>query len=97
MADLCRRPAVLDSGVPLSCGASPSAAALTPALSLPLVGALIGLFTSAAIPLGDLFWPASIAVSSLSHLNTVLTGALHEDAVADFCDAFGGGRTRDQS
>ena len=63
----------------------------------PLVGALIGVFTTAVAGLGALVWPPWLAVLLALGLEASLTGGFHEDAVADFCDAFGGGRTRDQT
>ncbi|MGO9597604.1 MAG: adenosylcobinamide-GDP ribazoletransferase [Isosphaeraceae bacterium] len=63
----------------------------------PLVGALIGVFTTAATSLGALVWPPWLAVLVALGFEALLTGGFHEDAVADFCDAFGGGRTRDQT
>lgn len=61
----------------------------------PLVGALVGLATAAVILGAGLLWPVWIAVAVGFAFEAVLTGAFHEDAVADFCDAFGGGWTRD--
>lgn len=61
----------------------------------PLVGALIGLATAAVILGAGLLWPAWIAVVIGLAFEALLTGAFHEDAVADFCDAFGGGWTRE--
>lgn len=59
----------------------------------PLVGTGIGLVTAGiAISLAQ-FWPAAVAVLVALILEARLTGAFHEDAVADFCDAFGGGVT----
>lgn len=63
----------------------------------PLVGTLIGLSTAGVVALGGLFWPAWLAVSLGLAFEARLTGALHEDALADFCDAFGGGWTREQT
>jgi adenosylcobinamide-GDP ribazoletransferase len=40
-------------------------------------------------------WPIGLAVVIGLAFEAFLTGAFHEDAVADFCDAFGGGWTRD--
>ncbi len=63
----------------------------------PLVGGLVGLAT------GGLFWalclifPAPIAALLALAFEALLTGAFHEDALADFCDAFGGGVTADQA
>jgi adenosylcobinamide-GDP ribazoletransferase len=61
----------------------------------PLVGALIGAMTGATIVLAGRLWPIGLAVVIGLVFEAVLTGAFHEDAVADFCDAFGGGWTRD--
>lgn len=58
----------------------------------PLVGTLIGAIT-AAVTLGAApLWPAYIAVAIALIVEIRLTGAFHEDAVADFCDGFGGGQ-----
>jgi adenosylcobinamide-GDP ribazoletransferase len=62
----------------------------------PLVGALLGIVAAASTGLGALVWPPWLAVLAALALDAWLTGALHEDAVADFCDAFGGGHTRDR-
>lgn len=59
----------------------------------PLVGSLIGLFTGGLIVVGARWWPVAIAVVLALACEALLTGALHEDALADFCDAFGGGQS----
>jgi adenosylcobinamide-GDP ribazoletransferase len=60
----------------------------------PLVGATIGALLAACwhvvSPLGP-FAAATIAVG----LGVLLTGAIHEDGLADAADALGGGQTRD--
>jgi len=61
----------------------------------PCVGILIGLITGTAIWLCLHLWPAWVAVGIGVAMEALLTGALHEDALADFCDAFGGGWTRE--
>lgn len=61
----------------------------------PLVGALIGLFTGAVVWAALLAWPPVVAVALGLIAEALLTGGFHEDAVADCCDAFGGGWTRD--
>jgi adenosylcobinamide-GDP ribazoletransferase len=61
----------------------------------PLVGAMIGAMTGATIRLAGHFWPIGLAIVIGMAFEALLTGAFHEDAVADFCDAFGGGSTRD--
>jgi adenosylcobinamide-GDP ribazoletransferase len=61
----------------------------------PLVGALIGAMTGTTIRLAGQLWPIGLAVVIGLAFEALLTGAFHEDALADFCDAFGGGWTRD--
>jgi adenosylcobinamide-GDP ribazoletransferase len=62
----------------------------------PLVGAI------AAIPSAIVFMacadrlPVSIAALLAIIVGLLVTGALHEDGLADFCDGMGGGRTREQ-
>ena len=58
----------------------------------PLVGALVGAVTAATVLLTELFWPRVVAVIVALIVEARLTGAFHEDAVADFCDGAGGGR-----
>ena len=57
---------------------------------LPLVGAAIGLLTAGVFVAAGSVWPALVAAVLALILEALLTGAFHEDAVADFCDAFGG-------
>ena len=57
----------------------------------PLVGSLIGAVTAAAVLGLAQFVPLAVAVILALMIEARLTGAFHEDAVADFCDAFGGG------
>ncbi|QEL18236.1 adenosylcobinamide-GDP ribazoletransferase [Limnoglobus roseus] len=61
----------------------------------PLIGALVGAFTGGIIGLTQLLWPALIAVVLGLIVEALLTGGFHEDAVADCCDAFGGGWSRE--
>ena len=61
----------------------------------PMIGGFIGGTTAAIFWLCSGLWPISVAVLIALSLEALLTGALHEDAVADFCDAFGGGKTRE--
>ena len=63
----------------------------------PLVGTLIGAITAATLLLADTFWPRMVAVLIALALEARLTGAFHEDAVADFCDALGGGHDREST
>src|SRR5262245_29842706 len=57
----------------------------------PLVGSLVGAATTAVIAGAGYLWSAWLAVLIGLAFEALLTGAFHEDAVADFCDAFGGG------
>ena len=60
----------------------------------PLVGSLIGLATATTIWAASHIWPIWLAVVVGLIAEALLTGALHEDALADCCDALGGGWTR---
>lgn len=62
----------------------------------PLVGGMIGVITVGLIWSASLIWPAWLAVLIALTLELRLTGAMHEDALADCCDAFGGGWTRER-
>ncbi|MGN5375669.1 MAG: adenosylcobinamide-GDP ribazoletransferase [Sphingomonas hengshuiensis] len=57
---------------------------------LPPVGSLIGAVTALVFVGAQAFWPVWIAAVLALMVEALLTGAFHEDAVADFCDAFGG-------
>jgi adenosylcobinamide-GDP ribazoletransferase len=83
--------------VPLSTAPASAEALRRSPVYFPLVGGLIGLTTTAAFWLGTGVWPAWLAVIAALAFEAWLTGALHEDAVADFCDAFGGGWTRERT
>lgn len=57
---------------------------------LPPVGTLIGAVTAGVFVVAGWFWPPLVAAVLALMVEALLTGAFHEDAVADFCDAFGG-------
>jgi adenosylcobinamide-GDP ribazoletransferase len=57
---------------------------------LPPVGTVIGFVTALVFVAAGLVWPPVVAVLVALAVEAWLTGAFHEDAVADFCDAFGG-------
>jgi len=62
----------------------------------PLIGIVIGSIGAGIFYLCSLIFPFSIAIM-LSMVSTVLaTGAMHEDGLADACDAFGGGWTKEK-
>ncbi|MBF0452790.1 MAG: adenosylcobinamide-GDP ribazoletransferase [Candidatus Magnetomorum sp.] len=57
---------------------------------LPFIGGIAGIWAALVFSLCMLIFPMEIAVF-LSMLSTILlTGALHEDGFADFCDSLGG-------
>jgi adenosylcobinamide-GDP ribazoletransferase len=62
----------------------------------PLVGGLISGVTSLVIVLFLHLMPTELAIVVALAIEAMLTGAFHEDALADTCDALGGGWTRDQ-
>lgn len=57
----------------------------------PLVGWLVGAFGGAVLYVGAFYFPASVAVVLALFVMVMLTGAMHEDGLADSADAFGGG------
>jgi adenosylcobinamide-GDP ribazoletransferase len=57
----------------------------------PLVGWLVGAFGALALYLGQQILPPSIAVIGALIVMLLLTGAMHEDGLADSVDGFGGG------
>ena len=61
----------------------------------PLVGGLVGAFTGGVVWAALLVWPPVVAVALGLLAEALLTGGFHEDAVADCCDGFGGGWTRE--
>ncbi len=88
--------------VPVPGTASLSAPAAQDALArsvvwFPVVGGLVGTVTAGVLLGTAALWPPYVAVVLALVVEARLTGALHEDAVADFCDAFGGGRTRERT
>jgi adenosylcobinamide-GDP ribazoletransferase len=63
----------------------------------PVVGAAIGLATGGAYAGGRVILPALVAASLAVGLGTLVTGAFHEDGLADSADALGGGRSREEA
>jgi adenosylcobinamide-GDP ribazoletransferase len=63
----------------------------------PLVGVGVGAFAATVLWAGMALWPPSVA-ATVSVLATVwLTGAFHEDGLADTCDGLGGAVTRERA
>ena len=61
----------------------------------PLVGIIIGSFSAIALLLADEIWTGMLPPLLAITTGSVLTGALHEDGLADTADGFaGGGRGR---
>jgi adenosylcobinamide-GDP ribazoletransferase len=63
---------------------------------MPLVGSLIGLGVALAFAGLVAVMPALLASGVALGLGVILTGALHEDGLADLADALGGGADRDE-
>ncbi len=62
----------------------------------PVVGALIGGAAAATLLAAEaMHIPAILAVPLAVAIPVMLTGALHEDGLADVADGFGGGRSRE--
>lgn len=62
----------------------------------PAIGAIVGVFGAAAFAAGAWLWPPLVAAALATAATVWLTGAFHEDALADACDGFGGGWGKDQ-
>jgi adenosylcobinamide-GDP ribazoletransferase len=74
--------------------AYPSEAAIAASAFLwPLVGVLIGACSWAAFALGFQFWNITIAAIFAIATSALITGAFHEDGLADSADGFYGGYT----
>jgi adenosylcobinamide-GDP ribazoletransferase len=63
---------------------------------MPLVGAIVGAIAGAGILLSAIFFPEPLPIAIGLVVAVAITGALHEDGLADTADAFGGGRTRER-
>jgi len=63
----------------------------------PLVGWLTGGVMVIVFYVASIFLPAIVALLLAIIARVMLTGALHEDGFADFCDGFGGGTTRERT
>ena len=63
----------------------------------PWVGWLTGGLMAMVLGLGSLVMPVSLAWILAIVTRLLITGALHEDGLADFFDGFGGGTTRERT
>ena len=62
----------------------------------PLAGWLTGGAMAAALYFGSMVLPHAVAVIAAIAVRLLITGALHEDGLADFLDGFGGGGDRER-
>jgi len=62
----------------------------------PLVGVLVGMLNILAWWVASRWLPAPVAVGLMLAVSLLITGAFHEDGLADTCDGMGGGTTADR-
>lgn len=83
--------------LPLGRAARHDAATVAAAVPFyPFVGAVLGAFAGALAELANGFVPPLVAAALIVAALTALTGALHQDAVADTADALGGWSREDR-
>lgn len=61
-----------------------------------LVGVLLGLILTLAYLCFNFFLPSNISILLMMSFSLLLTGAFHEDGLADMADGMGGGFTREK-
>ena len=64
---------------------------------LPAAGVLIGLFAAAVFLAAHRLFPPTVALLLATAATCLLTGALHEDGLADTADGLGGGATPERA
>lgn len=62
----------------------------------PLVGVVVASVAAAVYACAAWLWPAQVAVLLSTAAGIWLTGAFHEDGLADMCDGFGGGMSTER-
>lgn len=73
----------------------PAAAYSSAVVFWPLTGWITGGVAALTVWLLSMVMPLAPAVTCALVTRLLLTGALHEDGLADFCDGFGGGRDKE--
>jgi adenosylcobinamide-GDP ribazoletransferase len=63
----------------------------------PLVGAMVGAVGAAVLWAAGWLFPQAVAVGLSMMATVLLTGAFHEDGLADTCDALGGAVSRERA
>jgi adenosylcobinamide-GDP ribazoletransferase len=63
----------------------------------PLIGMMVGALGAAVWSAAALVWPPAVAVLLAMAATIVVTGAFHEDGLADTCDGLGGSVTREKA
>lgn len=63
----------------------------------PMVGWLTGGLMAVVYVCTAFFWHSTLPIILALLTRVLLTGALHEDGFADFCDGFGGGTTKERT
>jgi adenosylcobinamide-GDP ribazoletransferase len=66
------------------------------AVYFPVVGLAVGGAAGVVYIGAARVWPSAVAITLSMIAGVLLTGAFHEDALADACDGFGGGWSREQ-
>ncbi len=62
----------------------------------PLIGIIVGAIVAMVFYISQLFLPVSISIVLSMAAGVLTTGAFHEDGLADVCDGFGGGWTKEK-
>jgi len=62
----------------------------------PLIGVLVGGFSAITFYLTAFILPVSVSLIFSILAGVLMTGAFHEDGLADVCDGFGGGWTKEK-